>query len=87
MQSLTVKMAATAGVVKEAVKESLMGTEEPAAQLSVQTKLRFTNNAVKDPETGEMYMGPEEFVNAVAPSGEDYVSSLSLYNASLEPLP
>lgn len=67
-------MAATASVVKEAVKESFMGTEEPAAQLSAQTKLRFTNNAVKDPESGELYMGPEEFINAVAPSGEDYVS-------------
>lgn len=67
-------MATTAAVVKEAVKESLLGTDEPAAQLSAQTKLRFTNNAVKDPETGELYMGPEEFINAVAPSGEDYVS-------------
>jgi solute carrier family 25 aspartate/glutamate transporter 12/13 len=70
--------AATAAVVKEAVKESLLGTDEPAAQLSAQTKLRFNNNAVKDPETGELYMGPEEFINAVAPSGEDYVSSAKI---------
>lgn len=66
---------ATATVVKEAVKGSLLGTEEPAADISAQTKLRFGNNAVKDPETGELYMGPNEFIKAVAPSGEDYVSS------------
>ena len=64
----------TTNAVKEAVKESLVGTEEPVAQLSAQTRLRFTNNAVKDPETGELYMGPDEFIKAVAPSDEDYVS-------------
>ncbi|UNI19066.1 mitochondrial aspartate-glutamate transporter agc1 [Purpureocillium takamizusanense] len=60
-----------ATAVKEAVKESLVGHDEPV-QLSAQTKARFTSNAVKDPETGELYMGPDEFINAVAPKNEDY---------------
>ncbi|KAI7781545.1 calcium-binding mitochondrial carrier protein aralar1 [Diaporthe eres] len=57
--------------VKEAVKETLIGSEEPV-QVSAQTKARFNSNAVKDPESGELYMGPDEFINAVAPSDEDY---------------
>lgn len=59
--------------VKEAVKESLLGSEDPA-QMSAQAKSRFTSNAAKDPETGELFMGPDEFTNAVAPADEDYVS-------------
>lgn len=59
--------------VKEAVKETLIGSEEPV-QVSAQTKARFNSNAIKDPESGELYMGQEEFINAVAPSDEDYVS-------------
>lgn len=59
--------------VKEAVKEGLVGSEEPV-QVSAQTKARFTANAIKDPATGELYLGPDEFTNAVVPSGEDYVS-------------
>jgi len=58
---------------RKAVKESLLGTEEPL-QLSSQTKARFNSHAVKDPETGGLYMGPDEFINAVAPPNEDYVS-------------
>lgn len=58
--------------VKEAVKESLIGTEEPV-QVSAQTKARFTSNASKDPESGELFLGPDEFINAVAPPDEDYV--------------
>lgn len=58
--------------VKEAVKESLVGVEEPT-QLSAHTKSRFTNNAVKDAETGELFMGADEFIKAVAPTEEDYV--------------
>jgi solute carrier family 25 aspartate/glutamate transporter 12/13 len=59
--------------VKEAVKETLVGTEE-AAGLSTQSKARFFANAVKDGETGELYMGPDEFINAIAPQNEDFVS-------------
>ena len=58
--------------VKEAVKESLIGSEEPV-QVSAQTKASFNSNALKDPETGELFLGPDEFINAVAPPDEDYV--------------
>lgn len=64
---------ATATQVKEAVKETLIGTEEPVS-MSAQTKTRFYQCAIKDPETGELTMGPDEFINAVAPADEDYVS-------------
>lgn len=64
---------ASVSTVKEAVKESLVGGEEPA-QLSAQTKARFNSHAIKDPETGELYLGPDEFINAIAPKDEDYVS-------------
>ncbi|XMA20389.1 hypothetical protein WAI453_013180 [Rhynchosporium graminicola] len=59
------------GTVKEVVKEALVGTElQP--QLSAQSKDTFEKNARKDEETGEMLMGEEEFINAVAPPTEDY---------------
>ncbi|KAM4056081.1 mitochondrial carrier protein [Hirsutella rhossiliensis] len=60
-----------ATVVKEAVKETLLGSDEPA-QLSAQSRARFISNAVKDPETGELSMGPDEFINTIAPKNEDY---------------
>ncbi len=60
--------------VTEAVKESLIGSEEQV-HLSSQTKARFFSNAVKDAETGELYMGPDEFINTIAPVDEDYVRS------------
>ncbi len=59
--------------VKEAVKESLLGSEQPV-QLSSQTKARFNANAIKDADTGELYLGHDEFVDAIAPPDEDYVS-------------
>ncbi|CAM1508420.1 Fc.00g052680.m01.CDS01 [Cosmosporella sp. VM-42] len=59
-------------IVKEAVKESLVGVEEPAAQLSAQTKARFLSHAVTDAETGELYMGTDEFIDAVTPKDEDF---------------
>ncbi|KAH7266947.1 mitochondrial carrier domain-containing protein [Fusarium redolens] len=58
-------------VAKEAVKEAVIGTHEPE-QLAAHTKARFTKHAIKDPETGELYLGPDEFINAVVPEGEDY---------------
>jgi hypothetical protein len=61
-------------VVKEAVKETLVGTTDEATQLSAQTKARFLSKAVKDDSTGELYLGPSEFIDAVAPNSEDYVS-------------
>lgn len=66
---------ANAAVVKETIKETLVGSEDTTPnKLSTQSKARFTSNAVKDVETGELYMGPNEFINAVAPEQEDFVS-------------
>jgi hypothetical protein len=47
-------------------------------QLSAQSKATFEKNARRDEETGELFMGEEEFVDAVAPKGEDYVSACFL---------
>ncbi len=65
--------------VKEAVKDSLIGHTQPedATPMSAQTKARFNQNAIKDAETGEYFMGTEEFINAIAPSNEDFVSTFS----------
>ena len=63
--------------VTEAVKETLVGTtREP--ELSSQTKAAFDRHAKSDEETGELYMTETEFVNAIAPGTEDYVSFLNL---------
>ena len=60
--------------VKEVVKESLLGSELPSdVQLSAQSKATFDKNARKDEKSGELFMGEEEFINAIAPEGEDYV--------------
>jgi solute carrier family 25 aspartate/glutamate transporter 12/13 len=64
---------ATATTVKEVVKESLLGTEE-TPNLSAQTRATFQYHARKDAETGELIMGEEQFINAIAPKNEDYVS-------------
>ncbi|CAG8977818.1 hypothetical protein HYALB_00008984 [Hymenoscyphus albidus] len=59
--------------VKEVVKEKLLGSEIPQdVKLSAQSRATFDRNARKDAETGGLYMGEEEFINAVAPEGEDY---------------
>lgn len=71
-------MAANPTVVKvtETVKESLLGAEVPQQlQLSAETKANFVKFARPDDESGELYMGEEEFINAIAPSSEDYVSA------------
>lgn len=66
--------------VKEAVKETLIGSDEHAAagqvQPTAQTKARFTRYAVQDSETGELFLGPDQFIDAVAPPHEDYVSHI-----------
>ena len=69
--------------VTEKLKESLVGTDEVEPQLSASTRDAFMTHALKDEETGEHYMGRNEFINAIAPEGEDYVriiSFISLYN-------
>ena len=69
--------------VTEKVKETLVGREDEP-QLSSQTRSDFLQHAKKDEETGDYYMSEEEFTNAIAPEGEDYVSS-SLRNDSTCP--
>lgn len=77
MATVTEKVADQLEKVKEGVKESLLGVElEGGNELSAQTRQDFMSHAIKDEETGEYYMGAEEFVNAVAPAGEDYVGFL-----------
>jgi solute carrier family 25 aspartate/glutamate transporter 12/13 len=62
--------------VKEAAKETLLGVEiEPGTEYSAQTRNEFMQFALKDEESGEYYMTAKEFVDAVAPAGEDYVGS------------
>ncbi|KAJ2906596.1 hypothetical protein MKZ38_000851 [Zalerion maritima] len=65
-------MESKASAVKEAVKESLVGAEGRTSQLTSQTKSRFNANATRDSETGDAYLGPNEFINAIAPPEEDY---------------
>ncbi|KAI6090778.1 mitochondrial carrier [Hypoxylon rubiginosum] len=61
----------TTTTVKEVVKESLLGSKEPS-NLSASHRASFINNAKKDEQTGELYMGPDEFIEAIAPPSEDY---------------
>lgn len=59
--------------VTEVVKESLVGTTiEP--ELSHEIRATFDRHAVQDGVTGESYMTEKEFVDAIAPVNEDYVS-------------
>ncbi|KAH8891398.1 mitochondrial carrier [Thozetella sp. PMI_491] len=62
---------ANVATVKVAVKETLIGSQEPA-QPTAQVKARFTTYAIKDAETGDLYMGPDQFIDAIAPPDEDY---------------
>lgn len=58
--------------VTEAVKESLVGTTLPES-LSTEARLSFLKHARRD-DDGEPYMVEEDFINAIAPPEEDYVS-------------
>jgi solute carrier family 25 aspartate/glutamate transporter 12/13 len=67
--------------VTEAIKEKVLGTElEP--QLSAQTRNNFLQYAKKDEGSDEYYMTETEFVDAIAPEGEDYVSEGRLLSRS-----
>ena len=62
--------------VKDQVSEALLGTtDEP--QLSQQTRDVFMKHAVQDAESGECYLGEDEFITAIAPESENYVRCLS----------
>lgn len=70
--------------VTETVKEKLVGsTEEPS--LSHQARANFFRHAQKD-DKGDSFMNEEDFINAVAPKQEDYVSLLSLCSSSMAPI-
>lgn len=63
--------------VTEALKETLVGTtREP--ELTQEIRATFDRHARKDEATGEFYMERDEFVDAIAPKNEDYVSFFSL---------
>lgn len=55
------------------VQESLLGSEAPSS-LSSESKDRFLKYARQDEEDGDFFMHSEDFVNAIAPPEEDYVS-------------
>lgn len=73
MADLKEKMVEKLESAKEATKESLIGVDLES-QSSEQSHTEFMQHAKKDEDTGEYYMGEKEFVDAVAPEGEDYVS-------------
>jgi solute carrier family 25 aspartate/glutamate transporter 12/13 len=59
--------------VTQQVGEVLLGiTEEP--QLSSVMRDTFFRFAVTDDKTGDQYLDPERFIDAVAPESEDYVN-------------
>lgn len=59
--------------VKEVLKETLVGTTlEP--ELTPETRATFSRHARQVEATEELYMGKDEFVDAIAPMNEDYVS-------------
>ena len=71
------------GIAKEEVQERLLavksevedsiGTADEDVQFSSLARSEFMQHALRDEETGELYMDEEAFVNAVAPLGHDYV--------------
>ncbi|OQO08507.1 hypothetical protein B0A48_06377 [Cryoendolithus antarcticus] len=58
--------------ITEKVKESLVGGTDEEPNLSAQTKEFFYEHAIKDDESEEPYLGEKEFIDAIAPKGEDY---------------
>jgi len=66
-------MATTTEKVTEKVSEVLLGTTEEEPGLSKGDRAIFQHFAKKD-ENGDDYLDEEQFVNAIAPQSEDYVS-------------
>ncbi|KAE8358547.1 mitochondrial carrier domain-containing protein [Aspergillus caelatus] len=58
--------------VKDAVKESLVGSSTDQSQPSHQAKTNFLRHARKDEGTEDLYMTEDDFINAIAPKHEDY---------------
>jgi solute carrier family 25 (mitochondrial aspartate/glutamate transporter), member 12/13 len=57
----------------EKVHDVLLGVNEEEP-LSAQARATFMRFSKQDPNTGERYLGEQEFIDAVAPENEDYVS-------------
>ena len=62
--------------VKATIQESLLGTEKNP-ELSTQTKSTFDRHARQDEASEEAYMTEEDFVDAIAPTSENYVCSVA----------
>lgn len=82
MASIKEKVIESAEQIKEGASATLLGTEDDP-KLPAQTRADFMQHAIKDDETGEYYMGQTEFVNAIAPIDEDYVSTITISYAYL----
>lgn len=67
--------------VKASIKESLLGVEKEP-DTSLQTRAIFDKYARQDGNSGEAYMAEEDFVDAIAPASENYVSSSNLMGGS-----
>ena len=59
--------------VKAQVVETLIGTTE-SPELSKQMRSDFLKHAIKDADGDDWFLGENEFIDAVAPPSEDYVS-------------
>jgi solute carrier family 25 aspartate/glutamate transporter 12/13 len=59
--------------VADTVKETLLGASLPA-DLTQESRTTFLKHARQD-ENGDFYMEEEDFINAIAPPDENYVSS------------
>lgn len=69
--------------VAEAVKESLLGSTAPES-LSTEARVTFLKNARRE-DDGELYMNEEDFINAIAPPEEDYVSRPQVSRDTVSP--
>ena len=58
--------------VTDSIKESLLGSTQPE-NLSLESRHTFLKYAQQG-ENGEHFMSEDDFVNAIAPPEEDYVS-------------
>lgn len=75
-----------ATTMTEAVKKTFVGTTiEP--ELSQEVRATFDRHSIQDEATGERYMTEKEFVDAIAPVHEDYVSFHKRPPASVEKYP
>ena len=66
-------MATEPSVMAETKEISVIAEISTDVQINASSKSIFDKYARKDAQTGELYMGEEEFINAIAPIGEDYL--------------